>query len=291
MQRVLDEYGGFEQMKTSTKDVIIENFERPSRRRRAHLRGSGGSHFVVVSAVPRDFYFGSTVNTIGGTIGGGVGLLLLACVLIVYIMREQQKLVDGSRQSVEIAQEVARNLVLYNTDEAATFPSASRAAHDLRLRFSARRRSDADGNEQQEAMRTEETNYANQDLVLALKQINENLMLYKPHLPEYVLPQTLLQNDEKKKAEALEEEQLRNRRNNNGVSFKYKSMKSVDEEMLEMQASGGSDIIGSEDSASNDSRRNSPKHAVDDNEGSAINMANANKSSNNHNHNHNNKQQ
>ena len=182
MQRVLDEYGGFARMKTSTKDVIIENFQDHVVVA-AHIYAAGNFHFVVVSAVPREYYFGSTVSTIGGTIGGGVGLLLLACVLIVYITREQQKLVDGSRQSVEIAQEVARNLVLYNTDEAELV--IERALRPTLLVYP------ADSAMLNTAVKpakrpTTPTRISSSPL----QRINENLTVYKPHLPEYVLPKT-----------------------------------------------------------------------------------------------------
>ena len=158
-------------MKTSTKDVIIENFERPNRRRRAHVRGSGGNfHFVVVSAVPREYYFGSTVNTIGGTIGGGVGLLLV--ISCMHHRLHDARAAEARRRLAPVRRDrpgtSPSNLVLYNTEDAALVPSKKAALPTIfdRVANTLIDEETGDGSEQEEATRTEEKNYANQELDL-----------------------------------------------------------------------------------------------------------------------------
>jgi len=170
VQNVVEYYGGFAKLRSSSRDAIITD-AGDLVIAASHVIGEGNLHFMIVSAIPKEYYFGSTATTIAATIGAGVGFLILASGIILLIMFEQQKLVEGSKQSVRIAESVARDLVLYNTDQAHESLTHALTSETL---------IDENGEK-------EEPNYTNKDLIGALKAINENLKMYAPFLPEYIL--------------------------------------------------------------------------------------------------------
>lgn len=127
------------------------------------------TNFTLFVATPDDEFSKEVNEATRNTIIICVCIALVVFVLILLMMMQQHRLVEGSKQSVKVAAAVTYSLLLYENDEAAATLEAAKSAVFIDPETGA-----------------EQSNYVNQGLVASLTQINENMLLYKPHLPGFL---------------------------------------------------------------------------------------------------------